>query len=376
MQTPDPNPTKVNGMYTRYFGDASQPPVILIHDSFGDASVKNSDTPNGGPSLNALYFEFGVDAHSVPLMVAQQLATAGTTGGFFVIVYDLRGQGRSDDVASPSEYNYKQYSDDLNAIIKFYNIQDAQHSRNLTIIGHSHGGIVALKFDEMNPGVAKKIILLDTPLDVAQTMSTIATQCQDRYTKSGETSKVEVMKTSLASLNAETTSKRDRATIAKQLFSSAATCGGNTGLYTASSPELPVDPNLDVRDPAEIAYASKLSAYNAHQNALKTYEMISWLHLNISEKNQTLPLVSFEENEDFLHVNEHAYVKANNNHIFGLYGTLDGLFDQAALAQIKTSLGADVDAGAGHMVMIDGASHNVFIDRTTMASLIFIATNL
>lgn len=357
MQTAAPNPTTVNGMYTRYFGDASRPPILFIHDSYGDASVSNETLPAGGPSVNSMYFEYGM---------AEQLAEKGN--GFFVVVYDQRGQGRSDEAKS-KDYTYKQYSDDINALINVYHLQNDQHTINLTIVGHSHGGVIALKFDEMNPGIAKQIILLDTPLDVFQTLNNIETNCQTRYTSSKETNKIDVMKSSITTLSTKSTSQKDRAVIATQLFSEAANCGGQTGLYTAPAQPLVAassDPSLTADDPREIDFQAKYAASNAYQNSLKFYQMVAWLHTPIIPSNQTLPLTAFQANEDFLHVNETAYVTAHNDHIFGIYGSQDGLFDTDSLAKIKTSLGADVTANAGRMVMIDGASHNVFIDRSDL----------
>lgn len=351
-----PNPKNVHGMYARYFGDASRPPILFVHDSYGDASVKNADQAKGGPSLNAMDFEYGM---------AQQLAMMGN--GYFVVVYDQRGQGRSDDALSPNDYTYKNYSDDINAIIKEYNLQDDKRDHKLTIIGHSHGGIIALKYDELNPGIAKKIILVNTPLDVFQFMNSIATNCQNRFVVSKETEKVEVLKSSLNVLSTNTIAQKDQGVIAKQLFSTAATCGGDNGLYTiADVPNPGADPKLPAQDATEITFMSNLASYNANQNAKKFYQMMAWLNMPISTNNQTLPVTSFQTNENFLHINESDYVKANADHISAIYGAQDAMFDAASFAQIKTTLGADVDANKGRMTMLDGSAHNVFVDRSDL----------
>ena len=186
---------------------------------------------------------------------------------------------------------------------------------------------------------------------------------------SKEPNKIDVMKSSINTLSTESTSQKDRAVIATHLFSEAASCGGQTGLYSVQAqPQIAAssDPKLTADDPAEIDFQTKLAASNAYQNALKFYQMVAWLHTPITPNNQTLPLTAFQSNEDYLHVNESTYVTAHNDHILGIYGSQDGLFDATSLAKIKTSLGADVTANAGRMVMIDGASHNVFIDRSDL----------
>lgn len=58
--------------------------------------------------------------------------------GFFVVVYDERGQG-------PNDYTYKVYSDDIRMLIH------KLHLRNPVLLGHSHGGPISLKFDQYYP---------------------------------------------------------------------------------------------------------------------------------------------------------------------------------------------------------------------------------
>ncbi len=341
LQQSPPNPIRVDGLYAHSFGDPGTTPLIFIHDSFGDPGVDPSTRSSGGPSVNSMYFEFGI---AQTLGMAAQIAAKG----YYVISYDLRGQGRSDNARNSSDYTYSQYAKDINSLIAFFNLSHP------IIIGHSHGGIIALKYDEMFPGVARKIVLVNTPLDVFQMIGSISTSCQARYTKPGDADKVTDIKDSLKRLSTPDVPHIERAKNIAKIFEQAGSCGGAAGLYTPKAPTIA---------------------------ASKYYLMISQLRVTISNENKTLPIDSFLTNEDYIHVNEYAYVTnhnttvTNNNLqglIEGIYGSEDGLFDATSLAQIKTSLGADTHPE--RFVMIDSASHNVFVDQsaTFLAALMTI----
>ncbi len=310
-----PNPKMVNGIYAHAFGDPRSTAVIFIHDSFGDPSIVPSDRVLGGPSLNSMYFEFGA---------AEKLAEKN----FYVVTYDLRGQGRSADARNLSDYSYQQSAADIKSLILSFNLSLP------IIIGHSHGGLIALKFDELNPGASRKIVLVDTPTDVFQMLGTISANCLERYNKVGESSKVVEMKDTLDTLSNANSPHQDRSMLAIRMFERAGTCGGGSGLFSTKAPSA---------------------------DALKFYKMISTLQIPISKSNQTSALNGFLANEDYIHLNVNAYVSAHNDHIVGLYGSEDGFFDSNALSQIKTSLA--VDAHPERFAMIDAASHNSFIDQ-------------
>ena len=139
-------PQKIDGMYVNTFGDAKNQSIIFVH---------------GGPGFNSWDFE---------LTTAQPLADQG----YFVVVYDERGQGRSDEV-DPSKFNYKQYADDLKLLV------DTLKLSQPVIIGHSHGGPISIKFDEIYPNVAKKIILASAPVNFWGSMHSIFENCSRKY---------------------------------------------------------------------------------------------------------------------------------------------------------------------------------------------------
>ena len=139
-------PLKVRGLYVNTVGDPAKPAVIYIH---------------GGPAYNSWDFE---------LTTAPRLAALG----FYVVVYDERGQGRSAAVRN-TDYNYKLYAEDLKAII------DQLKIKSPVLIGHSHGGVIALKFDQRYPGVARKIILVSAPLNYWGSVHALFENCFSHY---------------------------------------------------------------------------------------------------------------------------------------------------------------------------------------------------
>lgn len=118
---------KIGGMHVNAYGDPRNQPIVFVH---------------GGPGYNSWDFEF---------TTARPLSEQG----YYVVVYDQRGQGRSD-AADSKGFDYRQYADDLKEII------DGLKLKEPVLIGHSHGGPITIKFDEFYPHVAKKIILVES----------------------------------------------------------------------------------------------------------------------------------------------------------------------------------------------------------------------
>lgn len=94
-------------LYSRSFGRSQDPPILFLH---------------GGPGSSSVYFE-ATTAHQL----AQQ--------GFFVIIYDRRGEGRSKD--QQAKMNYAEAFADLNQIYQTY------HLSKTNLIGFSFGGLIA-----------------------------------------------------------------------------------------------------------------------------------------------------------------------------------------------------------------------------------------
>lgn len=114
---------QTNTIYSKSYGQRNNPAIIFIH---------------GGPSGNSTLFEG---------TTAEKLADKG----FYVIVYDIRGEGRSVDTTA--NFTFREAISDLSHLYKKYKIENAN------IIAHSFGGLVGTFFAERNPEKVKSLIL-------------------------------------------------------------------------------------------------------------------------------------------------------------------------------------------------------------------------
>ena len=94
----------------------------------------------GGPGFSALYL--------------------GNLGGLDerleLILLDPRGTGGSDRPADPSAYSIQDYVDDLEALRLHLGLE------RLDLLGHSHGGIVAIAYAARHPDRVERLILAST----------------------------------------------------------------------------------------------------------------------------------------------------------------------------------------------------------------------
>jgi proline iminopeptidase len=110
-------------LYIKTYGNKKEKALIFIH---------------GGPSGNSTLFES---------TTAQKLADLG----FYVIIYDRRGEGRSAD--PDAKFTYEEAFQDLNVIYTKYNLKKA------TLLAHSFGGLVATLYTEKYPQKVSNLIL-------------------------------------------------------------------------------------------------------------------------------------------------------------------------------------------------------------------------
>ena len=134
-------------IYSKSFGDSSNEPLIYLH---------------GGPGYNSIGFE---------ISTAKILAESG----FYVIVYDRRGEGRSPD--KNTKFTFQETYEDLDAIYKKYNLENA------TLIGHSFGGVIGTLYAEKYPEKIQSLVLVAAPLSIQETLSTIIKTSKSIYEK-------------------------------------------------------------------------------------------------------------------------------------------------------------------------------------------------
>lgn len=280
----------VNGqsIYTKTFGNSKDKPIIFLH---------------GGPGYNCVNFE---------ATTAQQLAD----NGFFVIVYDRRGEGRSKD--PNAKFTFKETFDDLNYIYQKYSLTKAN------LIGHSFGGIVATLFAEANPKKVQSIILVSAPVSLQATFKNIL-----------EKSKI-IYQTKKDSVNLNYISILENMNTASIEYSSY--CFGHAmqnGFYTPKNPtaEAKIIYSKFRTDTLLTKYASKMS-YEAPQG--------------------------FWKNENYTTIDLTKYLQALQKQkipLFGLYGKDDGLYSIRQVSDLQTLIGSD------NLKYFDNCSHNVFIDQ-------------
>jgi pimeloyl-ACP methyl ester carboxylesterase len=94
----------------------------------------------GGPGCSSPYFG-----------ELEELAAERT-----LLLLDPRGTGRSDRPAEPSGYDLEDYAADIDAIRSHLGID------RLDLVGHSHGGFVAIAWAGNNPDGVRRLVLANT----------------------------------------------------------------------------------------------------------------------------------------------------------------------------------------------------------------------
>lgn len=277
-------------VYIKTFGNSKDEPIIFLH---------------GGPGYNCANFE---------ATTAQKLADEG----YFVIVYDRRGEGRSKDLSA--EFTFHETFDDLQSIYSEYSLTSA------TLIGHSFGGIVATLFAEIYPEQVQSILLVGAPVSLQATFKNILVRSKSIY----QTKKDSVNLKYISMLeNMDTTS-----------IEYSSYCFGHAmqnGFYTPAKPSEEAKSIYSKfrTDPLLTKYASQMS-YEAPTGFWKNEKYTT---IDLTEKLKTLQIKNVE--------------------IYGLYGKEDGLFSEQQINDLQDLI------GNSQLRYLDNCSHNVFIDQQT-----------
>ncbi|MBC7396211.1 MAG: alpha/beta hydrolase, partial [Bdellovibrionales bacterium] len=267
---------------------------------------------HGGPGLNS---------HDFEVTTAQRLSDEG----FLVVTYDQRGQGRSRE-ADSSEFTYQQYAKDLRLII------ESLHLIQPTLIAHSHGGSIAIHFDQYYPGMAKKIALVSAPLNFWDSISSIEENCASKYSQNGEIEKL-----------------RELAYIHQALFASPMNLSGKDYAYAVGST---FTAGLDCG-----LYSVKRSSPKRDQlNALLKANPMT---VKLSGQSSAMP--AFLSNENYVHGDSSEFVFQNRAHYCGIYGDEDGLFTPLVRATLQSTLNNPGEEL--RFKLIQGASHALYIDQ-------------
>ncbi|KFF25551.1 alpha/beta hydrolase [Chryseobacterium vrystaatense] len=287
---------QAQNIYSKSYGNPKDPAVIFIH---------------GGPSGNATLFEG---------TTAQKLADKG----FYVIVYDRRGEGRSkDDQASMT---FKESFEDLNQVYSTYRIKKAN------ILAHSFGGIIGTLFTRQFPKKVSSLTLAGALFSQQETYDHILKEAKEQF----KTDSLQLKKiTEIESLNKNSAAYRKRC-------------------YEIAS---------------EMKFFTMPSPTSESKQLRTDYEAGEFYPVNF--RNAESPL-KFYKNEPRNNLDNTAVLKEirkNGIPIFAVYGKDDGIFSKKQLNDMKNIVGNN------HFKLIDNCSHYLFVDQQN-EFLQFISLNL
>jgi len=271
-------------LYIKTYGNKKDKPLIFIH---------------GGPSGNSTLFE---------ATTAQKLADLG----FYVIVYDRRGEGRSAD--PDATFTYAEAFQDLNAIYKKYNLKKA------TLLAHSFGGLVATLYTEKNPQNVNSLILAGALFSQQETYDHILNSVKKKYEADSE---------QLAKISSVEKLHKNSAEYRKACFDLA----------------------------SENGYFKMPNSTQESKKLYADYEASGFFKTNIRNKNA--PLL-FYQNEKQNNIDTRPFlkkIKSEGVSIYAIYGKNDGIFSDKQISSIKNL------AGKNHFALLENCSHYLFVDQ-------------
>jgi proline iminopeptidase len=273
-------------LYIKTYGSKKEKAIIFIH---------------GGPSGNATLFES---------TTAQKLADLG----FYVIVYDRRGEGRSAD--PEAKITYEEAFHDLNTIYTKYNLKKA------TLLSHSFGGLVATLYTEKYPQNINSLILAGALFSQQETYDHI-----------------------LNSVSKIAAAKKDTAQLAK--IKAIEKLSKNSAEYRKACFDLASENN----------YFKMPNPTEASKKLYSDYEASNFFKTNIRNKNAPLLFYKNEKQNNIDSRPSLNKIKKNGIPIYAIYGKEDGVFSSAQIESIKSI------AGENHFALLNNCSHYLFVDQ-------------
>ena len=275
-------------IYSKAFGEPNNEPIIYLH---------------GGPGYNSIGFE---------VTTAQELAESG----FYVIIYDRRGEGRSPD--KNAKFTFQETYDDLDAIYKKFNLESA------SLIGHSFGGVIGTLYAVQYPKKIKSLVLVAAPISMQETFLTIIKTSKSMYEKNKDSTNLKYI---------GILEKMDKNSLEYSSYSFGHAM--QNGFYTPKAPS----------EQALTIYTKlRTNPKFLTDGATMTYEAPKgfWKNENYTSIDLTQNLKS---------------ILQNKIPIFGLYGTEDGLYSEEQIMKLKKIIPLN------NFKYMDNCSHNVFIDQ-------------
>ena len=280
--------TNAQNLHVKTFGNSKNKPVIFVH---------------GGPGSSAAAFGF---------TTAKRLSDSG----FYVVLYDRRGEGLSAD--EHAQYTFKQTFNDLNHIYAKLGIHKA------TLIGFSFGGIISTLYTEKYPEHVKSLILVSSLLSQPETYRNILQKSRAIYLAQKDTVKLNDI------LNIE---KMDEGS-----FEYRAACfrhsSGNGFFSTKNKNKLAQ--SLYAKLESDSAYA-KLSAHKSNAPVIGFWKNEHYSNMSI------LPVLK--------------QLKSEKMEIYALYGKDDGLFSSRQVMNLGQIVGKD------KLKYLENCSHYLYTDQ-------------
>jgi proline iminopeptidase len=256
-------------LYTAAFGNSKSKPVIFIH---------------GGPGSSSISFE---------VTTARKLAG----NGFYVIVYDRRGEGRSED--KDAKFTFQETLDDLDSIYTKYSLKKA------TLIGFSFGGIVSTLYAEKYPQKVNSLVLMSSLISLQETYASILSAAREIYLAKSDSDKVKDIAKALL---------WDKNSIEFRSF--CFKCASENAFFSPKNPN-ELSKELNAKLEMDSSYV-KNALYKNEKAGLGFWKNEKYTSMNISSKMNAL--------------------KTNKEiKIYGMYGKDDGLFSKLKLPLISST---------------------------------------
>lgn len=284
------NNVNAQELYSASYGDENDPAILFLH---------------GGPGYNSFSFEAST---------AEVLAKEG----FYVVVFDQRGCGRSVNVQG-SEYTFEEAVKDIDGLYKKYGLNKA------TLIGHSWGGALGLVFAEQHPDKVNALVLVGAPMDYQQTFKAIIKNSRDAYKASNKTDQLKYLD------------------MLEQMDTASLQYANYCFLHAMASGQYSTN---EITPSTQRIYTSLAGDQDAQLLQNMTQPPVSGFYK--SAHYTTLNLI-----------NRLSILKKKVK-VYGIFGDEDGLFDPVQLNAIDDAIGKD------NFMIIKGASHSVFIDQQDM----------
>lgn len=273
-------------LYVKTYGNPAKPALLYIH---------------GGPRGNSTLFEG---------TTAQALADRG----FYVIVYDRRGEGRSADTAAT--FTFDEAFTDLNALLSSLKLSKVH------LLGHSFGGIVASLYSEKHPEKVQGLFLIGALVNQQQSYD-------------------HILQTAVVSDSLPT-----KPTIVQQV-QAIQTLDKNSAQYRGLTYQLA----------AELGYFRMPQPTAEYRQLMAQYQNSTAGKNNI--RNDQAPL-KFYQNEERVNIDitpALKQIKASGIGLYAVYGKQDGIFSKPQLSQLQQL------TGPTKFALIDNCSHYPFVDQ-------------